>query len=133
MVHVDDFRAYCIKTLEINGAIVCHEQKRYNVRMCTWGGKRNYSIESELINTDDKYLILTEEEFNEHFRQLPKKLKERTLKHGHWTWDDNNECWVCDNCKSSALNDYRGNSTDSHYCPHCGKEMYQKGDQSDDV
>ena len=31
--------------------------------------------------------------------------------------------FVCSNCKFSALNDYRGRSTDSKFCPHCGKRM----------
>ena len=31
--------------------------------------------------------------------------------------------FICSNCKSSALNDWRGNSTDSKFCPHCGKRM----------
>ena len=43
--------------------------------------------------------------------------------HGEWIWDEENECWVCSNCESSALNNYRGNSTDSNYCPNCGAVM----------
>ena len=31
--------------------------------------------------------------------------------------------YVCSNCKASALNDYRGNSVDSRFCPTCGKRM----------
>ena len=31
--------------------------------------------------------------------------------------------YACSNCYYSALNDYRGNSVDSHFCPHCGKRM----------
>ena len=31
--------------------------------------------------------------------------------------------YICSNCKFSALNDYRGNSVDSHFCPRCGKRM----------
>ena len=53
------------------------------------------------------------------------------VKHGHWTWDAKNECWVCDNCGLSALNDYRGNSTDSKYCPNCGLEMYEERNASE--
>ena len=53
------------------------------------------------------------------------------VKHGHWTWSEENECWVCDNCGLSALNNYSGNSTDSHYCPHCGLEMYKEGEMSE--
>ena len=43
--------------------------------------------------------------------------------HGRWIWSEENECWVCSNCELSALNNYRGNSTDSNYCPHCGAKM----------
>ena len=53
------------------------------------------------------------------------------VKHGHWTWSEENECWVCDNCGLSALNNYSWNSTDSHYCPHCGLEMYEEGEVSE--
>lgn len=31
--------------------------------------------------------------------------------------------YVCSNCERSALNDYKGNSTDSRFCPNCGKRM----------
>ena len=43
--------------------------------------------------------------------------------HGRWIWSEENECWVCSNCEMSALNDYRGNSTASDYCPKCGAKM----------
>ena len=43
--------------------------------------------------------------------------------HGRWIWSEENECWVCSECEMSALNDYRGNSTDSDYCPNCGARM----------
>ena len=43
--------------------------------------------------------------------------------HGRWIWSEENECWVCSNCEMSALNNYRGNSTDSNYCPNCGAKM----------
>ena len=31
--------------------------------------------------------------------------------------------YECTNCRWMALNDYRGRSTDSRFCPHCGKRM----------
>ena len=43
--------------------------------------------------------------------------------HGRWIWNEENECWVCSNCEMSALNNYRGNSTDSNYGPNCGAKM----------
>lgn len=75
MVHVKNFRADCIKDLEIRGVKVCHKWKRYNVRMCVWGGKRDYAIEDELSNYNGKWLSLTEDEFVEHFCRVPNKLK----------------------------------------------------------
>ena len=42
---------------------------------------------------------------------------------GRWIWNEESECWVCSNCELSALNNYRGNSTDSEFCPHCGFDM----------
>lgn len=40
-----------------------------------------------------------------------------------WDYDEENECFICSNCKSSALNNYRGLSVDSNYCPNCGAKM----------
>lgn len=45
------------------------------------------------------------------------------VKHGEWIWSEENECWVCRCCEMSALNNYRGNSTASNYCPNCGARM----------
>lgn len=40
-----------------------------------------------------------------------------------WIYDQENDCFICSNCKSSALNNYRGLSTNSAYCPTCGACM----------
>ena len=51
----------------------------------------------------------------------PRELKDTEAK---WiTVVDSNPVYACSNCKNSALNDYRGRSTDSKFCPHCGKRM----------
>lgn len=42
-----------------------------------------------------------------------------------WEWSEENECWVCPKCCLSALNDYKGNSTESEFCPHCGIPLKQ--------
>jgi hypothetical protein len=42
---------------------------------------------------------------------------------GRWIWNEEYECWACSNCELSTLNNYRGNSTDSNYCPTCGADM----------
>lgn len=46
---------------------------------------------------------------------------------GEWVWSEENECWVCSKCELSALNNYRGNSTESNICPNCGADM-RKGE-----
>ena len=43
--------------------------------------------------------------------------------HARWIWNEENECFVCSNCELSALNDYRGDSTNRNYCPNCGAKM----------
>ena len=40
-----------------------------------------------------------------------------------WIYDEENDCYICSECKSAALNNYRGFSTDSTYCPTCGAHM----------
>lgn len=46
----------------------------------------------------------------------------RKQKVGRWHYDEENECFVCD-CGCSALNNYRGLSVNSNFCPHCGAKM----------
>lgn len=45
------------------------------------------------------------------------------VRHGKWIYDKENECWYCSLCEYSALNNYRGLSVESNYCPHCGAKM----------
>ena len=52
--------------------------------------------------------------------------------HGEWIWNEDCECWVCSVCELSALNNYRGLSVNSEYCPHCGKKM-DGGNRNDDA
>lgn len=33
------------------------------------------------------------------------------------------DCYTCSCCGWAALNDWKGRSTDSRFCPHCGKLM----------
>ena len=40
-----------------------------------------------------------------------------------WTWSETFECFVCSNCERSALNNFMGRSTDSRFCPNCGRLM----------
>ena len=55
----------------------------------------------------------------------PKELKETEaewLPHGEGE-DGNTVSYECSSCRYFALNDYRGNSADSKFCPRCGKRM----------
>ena len=40
-----------------------------------------------------------------------------------WIWNESCECWECSVCRWSALNDYKGESTRSNFCPTCGSLM----------
>ena len=50
----------------------------------------------------------------------PKELKDTEAE---WLYDDKSDYFVCSYCGRAALNNYRGRSTDSRFCPHCGKRM----------
>ena len=51
----------------------------------------------------------------------PKELKDTQAR---WQFvDEEDEVYACSSCDYCALNDYRGRSTDSRFCPHCGKLM----------
>ena len=51
----------------------------------------------------------------------PKELKDTEAE--WFTVIDSDPVYACSNCNYSALNDWRGNSTDSRFCPRCGKRM----------
>lgn len=54
----------------------------------------------------------------------PKELKDTEAVWDIWEHSEEDEpIYVCSNCGLSALNDYRGRSTASKFCPHCGKRM----------
>lgn len=52
----------------------------------------------------------------------PKELKDTEAK---WIPHDGGGeiVYECSNCRWSALNDWKGRSTDSRFCPRCGKFM----------
>ena len=56
-------------------------------------------------------------------------MTENTAK---WIYLEADECYICSNCAYSALNDYKGFSVDSAYCPHCGKRMINSTRESSD-
>ena len=51
-----------------------------------------------------------------------KNAEAKWIAHGKGE-DGNTIVYECSNCRYFALNDYRGNSVDSKFCPHCGKRM----------
>lgn len=53
----------------------------------------------------------------------PKELKDTEAKWQIFDGDPDVDGYVCSCCGYSALNDWRGRSTDSRFCPHCGKFM----------
>ena len=50
----------------------------------------------------------------------PKELKDTQAE---WKLDWMEKVLVCSVCGYAALNDYKGNSVASKFCPHCGKYM----------
>ena len=55
----------------------------------------------------------------------PQELKDTQAEWRSLVYDDVTglPLYVCSKCVYSALNDYRGNSVASRFCPHCGKYM----------
>ena len=59
----------------------------------------------------------------------PKELKDTEAE---WIFSFVDPVYRCSNCGYSALNDYRGRSTASKFCPHCGKYMTNHQQPEDD-
>lgn len=53
----------------------------------------------------------------------PKELKDTEAKWQIVDGEPDIDVYACSNCGWCALNDYRGRSTASKFCPHCGKLM----------
>ena len=53
----------------------------------------------------------------------PKELKDTEAKWQIVDGDPDVDVYACSVCGWCALNDYRGRSTASKFCPHCGKYM----------
>lgn len=47
----------------------------------------------------------------------------RKQKEGEWKYNEDCDCFVCSACGNSALNNYRGLSVNSNFCPNCGSKM----------
>ena len=59
----------------------------------------------------------------------PKELKDTEAE---WLFSLVDPVYKCSNCRYCALNDYRGRSTDSRFCPNCGKRMINSTMPEDD-
>ena len=59
----------------------------------------------------------------------PKELKDTEAE---WLYSEVDPVYICSACGYCALNDYRGRSTDSRFCPHCGKRMINSTMPEDD-
>ena len=79
----------------------------------------------EAVNPDYKGKNITVESVCEVFKNKSDYAK---VKHGYWIYDAKDEYFFCSQCELSALNNYRGLSADSEYCPHCGAKMDGKDD-----
>lgn len=65
---------------------------------------------------------------------LPTKEKDASGNENRaiWHYSKVDPVFICSNCQCSALNDYRGRSTASKYCPHCGEYMTNHQQEDDD-
>ncbi len=59
----------------------------------------------------------------------PKELKDTEAE---WINAPEDPVYICSNCGYSALNDWRGSSTASRFCPRCGKYMINHQMEDDD-
>ena len=48
-----------------------------------------------------------------------------------WEYSEVDPIFICSNCGYAALNDFRGRSTASKFCPHCGKYMTNHQQEDD--
>jgi rubrerythrin len=100
----------------------CFDPQLRKAHIYTWKEKAEEAIETfirrKYLPSEITYEVIAVAE--------PKELKETESK-----WDTlqcreltgEGTMFICSCCGYSALNDYQGRSTDSRYCPHCGKFM----------
>lgn len=62
----------------------------------------------------------------------PKELNDTEAKWLKGRGNSEGPDYICSSCGYCALNDYRGRSTASKFCPHCGKYMTNHEQPEDD-
>ena len=60
---------------------------------------------------------------NDYIQRVPTLSYKDLVPQGEWIWNEECECWCCSRCEASALNNYRGLSVESNFCPNCGARM----------
>ena len=96
-----------------------------SAQIYVWKEKAEEAIEvfkkRELFQPEVTYEIVAVAE--------PKELKDTEAE---WLYSEVDPVYRCSVCGYCALNDYRGRSTDSRFCPHCGKFMINSTMPEDD-
>ena len=80
-----------------------------------------YNEETKMWEKHDPYCtldVMTESDYN-----TIKEAVSRFARPSAWRYYEQEESFVCEHCGASALNNYRGLSVNSGFCPHCGKIM----------
>lgn len=94
----------------------CFDPQLRKAQVYHWKEKAEEQIE---VIKKRKY-IPADLEFEVVAISEPKELKDTEAE---WLYSEVDPVYVCSACGYCALNDYRGRSTDSRFCPHCGKFM----------
>ena len=86
----------------------------------------NGAVEAYIVSSGERFWggAKNAEELN-NLEVTPIERKD-FVPQGEWVWNEECECWCCSRCEASALNNYRGLSVDSNFCPNCGARMRGK-------
>lgn len=97
----------------------CFDPQLRKAQVYHWKEKAEEQIE---VIKKRKY-ISADIEFEVVAISEPKELKDTEAKWQIVDGEPEEDVYACSNCGFTALNDWRGRSTDSRFCPHCGKFM----------
>lgn len=79
--------------------------------------------EEQIVVIKKRKYISADIEFEVVAISEPKELKDTEAKWYIVDGEPDVDVYACSNCGFTALNDWKGMSTDSRFCPHCGKFM----------